>query len=109
MPGVIQVVGGREQLIEVSQRSDLGHGHQMPAPEPPDFALDAALFVAPHQTWATEKRVESIVATQRDEPLGLLPTPTTQYPNHRRFEIVIPNPPGHTTQPFKRADVALQE
>lgn len=54
MPGVIEVVGGREQLIELSQRGDLGYWHQMPAPESPVFALDAAFFVAPHQTWARE-------------------------------------------------------
>src|SRR5581483_5913273 len=81
----------------------------MTAAEPPDLAFHATLFVAAVLTRAAKKRIETIMATQCNEPFGFLPAPTPQNPHHRRGEVVVTNPGGHTTQPLKRPNMSLQE
>ena len=49
------------------------------------------------------------MAAQRGEPFGLGAVTPFEDPDHRRLEVVVPNPARHTPEVFKGQHVALQE
>ena len=58
MAGVVGLVGGTEQQVELRQAGNPGHGHQMAAPEATDLTLHAALLVGAVDPGLAEERVE---------------------------------------------------
>jgi hypothetical protein len=78
-------------------------------PEAADLALHTALLVGTVDAGAAEERVEPIVAAQRGEPFGLGAITTLEDPDDGGFEVVVPDPAGHTAEVLEGQHVTLQE
>ena len=81
----------------------------MPATEPADLSLDTTLFMGPLLAREAKRRLEPVMRTQPDEPIGLDPAATLQHPDDRAFEVVVADQVKDAAMPFQRADVPLQE
>ena len=77
--------------------------------EAADLALHAALLVGAVDAGAAEERVEPVVAAQCGEPLGLGAVTALEDPDDGGFEVVVPDPAGHTAEVLEGQYVALQE
>ena len=81
----------------------------MPATEPADLALDAALLVCPVDAGHAKEAVEAVVRSQRNEPFRLVPVTALEDLHDRSLQIVVADPARHTTEVRERADVTVQE
>ena len=81
----------------------------MAASEAADLALHTALLVRAVDARAAEERVEPVVAAQRGEPFGLGAVAAFEDPDDGGFEVVVPDPAGHTAEVLEGQHVALQE
>ncbi len=55
------------------------------------------------------ERVEAVVAAQQHEPLVLQPGPAQQHPDHRRLQVVQPDPARDPAQRVERGDEPVEE
>ena len=49
------------------------------------------------------------MAAQRGEPFGLRAIAALEHPHDRGFEVVVPDPAGHTPEVLEGQHMALQE
>src|SRR5207247_11141200 len=108
-PVGIEAVTGGDQLVECAQRGNLRDRNEVAAPEAPDLTFYAAFFMRPHDARAAEERVEPVVAAQRGEPFRFSAVAALKDPHDCRFEVVVPDPSGHTPEIFEGQHMALQE
>ena len=96
-------------FVELCQGGDLRDRDEVAAPEAADLALHTALLVRALDAGAAEERVEPVMAAQRGEPFGLGAVTTLEDPDDGGFEVVVPDPAGHTAEVLEGQHVALQE
>ena len=106
---VVEVVGQRHQPVQLGEARDIRHRDEVAAAEPADLALDAALLVRALDAGDAEEAVEAVVRAERDKAGGFQPVPTAQHLDDRGLQVVVADAPGHATEPFERADVAVEE
>jgi hypothetical protein len=107
--GEVRPVGGLKAAVELGERADRGHGHEVASARAADLTLDAALLVGAALARDTEEGVEPVMRAQGDEPLRLLPVASPQDPGDQRLGIVVPDPGGNPAEPLEGDDVALEE
>lgn len=71
--------------------------------------LDAGLLMRALHPRGTKEAVETVIRTQRDEPVRLDPAPASQNLQHRRFQVVVADPGRHPTEVPERPHMTVQE
>ena len=98
-----------ELVVELRERGDLGHRHQVGAPEPPDVPLHTALLMRAFLARAREARFVEVVRAQRDEAIGLDAPAALQHLHDRRAEVVVSHHAERAAEELERRHVPLQE
>ena len=88
-PDVVEAVTLGDQLVELGDGGDLGHGHHVATAEPADLAFDPTLFVRSVLAGLAVEGIEEVVAAQRDEALGLEAVAAHQHPGDGGLQIVV--------------------
>ena len=98
-----------EQIVELLQRADLRHRHEVAATVAADLAFDAALLVGALLARPGEGRLEQVVGAQRDEPVLLDPPAAAQHLLDRRAQVVVADQREGAAEEAERLHVRLQE
>ena len=106
---IVEAIPLGDQLVQLRQGGDLGHGHHVATTEPADLALHATLLVCPVLARTTVEGVEEIVAAQSDEALGLGPVATHQHPGDGGLEVVVADAFGNGAEVLEGPDVPVDE
>ena len=106
---VVGCHGGGEEVVELGHRRDMGDRDEMAATEPADLGLHPALLVAALDPGLAEEAVEAVVASERDEPLGLDAGAALEHLGHRRLQVVVADPVRYAAQVLEAPDVAVEE
>ncbi|HEX8868836.1 MAG TPA: hypothetical protein VF821_24460 [Lentzea sp.] len=110
-PALVVGVPFVDHRVELGQRVDLGHRHQVVAAEPADLSLDPALLVSAVDAGLAVERLEIKVRTERGPPLGLHPLPLeAEHLGGRGPQVVVAHLAGrHPAQHRQRVDMPLEE
>jgi hypothetical protein len=88
-PVVFRVVDDRDPFVELGQRGDLRHGHQVVAPEPAHLTLDAAFLMGALDAGQAVPRLEAHVGSELHPPVTFSAGAPEHHPGDRRPHIVI--------------------
>src|SRR5271166_1936505 len=108
--GVVGVVSGLQQRVELVDRVHHRHGHAVVAPEPAALTFHTALLVAALMPGLAVPGFKTVVRAKRNPALVLLPGAPEQHLFDRAVEVVVADLVNrHPAQPFEPIHVSFEE